>query len=460
MEFIGRKEELNILNDAYLSDKYEGIVVYGRRRIGKSEIIKQSFKNNNIKAIYYECSKATEELNVELMCEAVSKELGIPKPAFKHINEFLSYLFEYASNDKLIFVIDEYPYLRGKDSYLDSVIQTVIDKYRMSSKLKLIICGSYVDVMSELIQENSPLYGRFTYKINVKQMNYLESAEFYPTFSNEDKVKLYSVFGGVPYYNQYIDKNLSVKENIINLIASPNARLLSEAESFLSHEIVKLNNANEVFNAIALGNKKFSDILAKSHVSSSPRLASVLTSLINMDIIEKYYPINDESEKKSLYEITERLSKFYYKYIFRNKSMFYTMPSDTFFDEFIEDDYNTQYVPKEFESITKQYLLIENKNHRINPVLYKIGKYYYDDPKNKINGEFDVVTYSKDGYDFYEVKFRDGKLSDAVVNEEKYQLDKLKIKYNKLGFVSKSGFDIKNSSDYILIDLRDIYKKT
>ena len=176
-----------------------------------------------------------------------------------------------------------------------------------------------------------------------------------------------------------------------------------------------------------------------------------------MDVIEKIYPINDENEKKSYYIITERLSKFYYKYIFKKGSYFNVMSPVDFYDEFIERDFEDFYVPKEFENITKQYLSIKNKNRKINPPLYKIGKYYYDLPKEKKNGEFDCVTLSENGYDFYEVKFTKNPIDDKIVNEEIYQLEKAKIKYNKLGFVSKNGFNISNPANYILISLDDIY---
>ena len=176
-----------------------------------------------------------------------------------------------------------------------------------------------------------------------------------------------------------------------------------------------------------------------------------------MDVIEKINPINDASEKKAYYEITEKLSSFYYKYIFKNNSYFKIMPPDIFFDEFIKNDFNTIYVPHEFENISKQYFIIKNMNHQISPVLYNVGTYYYDDPKNKVNGQFDVVTMSKDGYNFYEVKFTNSPIDDNIVNEEISQLKNLKINYNKLGFISKKGFDIKNKNDYDLISINDLY---
>lgn len=457
MEFIGREEEIKTLTALYKTDRYEGILVYGRRRIGKSELIKESLKGFNGKKVYFECQKASERFNVASISEVIGTEFDIPTPSFETFGEVLDFMFDKAKRENIVLVIDEYPYIRDGKERIDSVFQNKIDLYKMGSRLKLVVCGSYIDVMEQLLSPVNPLYGRFTMKLNVKQMNYLESSKFYPNAKNEDKVAYYSVFGGIPYYNQFIDDRLSVTDNIINLIASPNARLLSEAENFLNGELSKMKNANECFSSIASGNKKYTDILNRSHVSSSPMLSEILKKLIKMDVLEKMNPINDDSEKKAYYEITERLSLFYYKYIFRKNSYFKSMPSDLFFDEFVKEDFYSKHVPFEFERISKQYFEILNKRHAISPILYKIGKYYYDDPKNKVDGEFDVVTLSKDGYDFYEVKSTDAKLNDAVIKEELCQLKKLGIKYNKLGFISKSGFDVKENFGYDLISLDDIY---
>lgn len=457
MRFIGREEEINILRNAYNSNSYEGIAVYGRRRIGKSELIKESYRGINILNLYYECVDASEETNAKFLSEKIAQTFNIPTPDFKTIRECLIYVFKESLNKPLIFVLDEFPYLRKNNTSIDSVIQTIIDEYKNSSKIKFILCGSYIAVMEELLSSNNPLFGRFSIKINVKQMNYYDSAKFYPRLPNEDKVAIYSVFGGIPYYNQFIDDELSVEDNIINLVASSNARLLTEAKDFVALEINKMANANETFTSIAEGNRKFSDILNKSHVSSSPTLVDVLKKLEEMDAISKVSPINDESQKKTIYEISDRLTLFYYRYIFRKLSFFVTMNSRDFFDEFIKDDFYEHFVPKEFERITAQYLIKQNKERKINPPLYKVGKYYYDDPINKTNGEFDLVALNKDGYDFYEAKFSSNPINDSVVNEEIYQLSKIKIKYNRLGFASKSGFDLSNADKYILISLDDIY---
>lgn len=152
-------------------------------------------------------------------------------------------------------------------------------------------------------------------------MDYYESALFYRSFSDEDKVRLYSVFGGVPYYNRLIDNSKTVRENIIDLIASPGARLENEVSIYLNSEISKINNSNAVFETLAKGFSKYKDILDQSHVSSAPTLVDVLDKLMRMDIVKKESPINDENNKrKAGYYICDNLSLFYYKYIYQNAS--------------------------------------------------------------------------------------------------------------------------------------------
>lgn len=255
---------------------------------------------------------------------------------------------------------------------------------RDRSNMKLIICGSYVDTMKELLAKQNPLYGRIDLTLNLKPMDYYESALFYPDFSDEDKVRIYSVFGGIPYYNRLIDGKKSVRENIIELIASPGARLENEVSMYLSSEISKITNANEVFEALAKGFSRYKDILDQSHVSSGPALVDVLDKLIRMDVVDKITPINDENNrKKSGYFISDNLSLFYYKYIFRNSSRMNIMDSDIFYDRYIAEDFETKYVPKVFEDVCRQYLIRRNRKGLMDEIFEKIGKYYYDDPVRK-----------------------------------------------------------------------------
>lgn len=456
--FYGRKKQKKTLLDMIKKTEQMACLIYGRRRIGKSELIKQTLKETEVQSIYYECKQTTEPNNVDSLAEIIGETFQFPKPSFSGIEEVLRFLFQKAEEAPLILVLDEYPYLRQNVRGLDSIIQCVIDQFRDTSHMKLILCGSYVDTMKELLEKQNPLYGRIDRTIDLKPMDYYESSLFYQDFSDEDKVRLYSVFGGIPYYNRLIDSNMSVKENIIQLIASPGARLENEVSMYLSSEISKMTNANEVFETLAKGYSKYKDILDQSNVSSGSTLVDVLDKLIKMDVVKREAPINDEkNKKKSGYFISDNLSLFYYKYIFRNISKMNIMDPEFFYKKYIDEDFETKHVPKIFEDICRQYLIRQNKAGQTEEIFEKIGKYYYDDPVNKRNGEFDIVTLDDLGYIFYEAKFRKEPITEAMVKKEIAQVEQTGLSCYKYGFFSRSGFCCESSADRILISLKELY---
>lgn len=459
MKFFGRTKQLNQLKKEMSADGMRMSLIYGRRRVGKSELVKQAIKESKIKSFYYECKQVTEESNVQSICEVISEVQGLPKLGYTSIEELMDYVFTLAKEENMVFILDEYPYLRESVKGLDSILQSLVDKHRETSKLKLIILGSYVDIMKSLLEHASPLFGRVDLVIDLKQMDYYESALFYPNMSDEDKVRIYSVFGGIPYFNRLVDDKKSVKENIIDLIASPGARLENEVSMYLSAEISKIVNANEVFEALARGFSRYSDILSQSHVSSGPTLVDVLEKLIKMEVVEKKAPINDEDNKKKAgYYICDNLSLFFYRYIFKYSSQLKIMDSDVFYDKYIGMDFEEKYVPHKFEEICRQYLIRQNRLGNIEPVIEKIGKYYYDDPKTRTNGEFDVVTQDEIGYVFYEVKFRKRKTSKEVIDEEIRQVKSTNLNCYKYVFFSRAGFTAEETDEIKHIDLVRLYK--
>ena len=441
------------------SDGMRMSLIYGRRRVGKSELVKQAIKESQIKSFYYECKQVTEESNVQSICEVISEVQGLPKLGYTSIEELMDYVFTLAKYENMVFILDEYPYLRESVKGLDSILQSLVDKHRETSRLKLIILGSYVDIMKSLLEHASPLFGRVDLVIDLKQMDYYESALFYPNMSDEDKVRIYSVFGGIPYFNRLIDDKKTVKENIIDLVASSGARLENEVSMYLNAEISKIVNANEVFEALARGFSRYSDILSQSHVSSGPTLVDVLEKLIKMEVVAKKAPINDEENKKKAgYYICDNLSLFYFRYIFKYSSQLKIMDSDVFYDKYIGKDFEEKYVPHKFEEICRQYLIRQNRLGNIEPVLEKIGKYYYDDPKTRTNGEFDVVTQDEIGYVFYEVKFRKRKTSKEVIDEEIRQVKSTNLNCYKYVFFSRAGFTAKETDEVKHIDLARLYQ--
>lgn len=456
--FYGREAERKKLHTMFHSDGQMISLIYGRRRIGKSELIKQVLKETDITGIYYECKQTTEKNNVDSLAELIGEAFQFPMPAFKDMEQLLQFLFKRSKQEPLILVLDEYPYLRENAKGLDSILQSVIDSNKDTSHMKLIICGSYVDTMKALLARQNPMYGRIDLTISLKPMDYYDSALFYPSFSDEDKVRLFSVFGGIPYYNRLIDSKKSIRENVIDLIASPGARLENEISMYLNSEISKITNANEVFEALAKGFSRYKDLLDQSNVSSGPALVDILDKLIRMDVVAKEAPINNENNrKKSGYFISDNLSLFYYKYIFRNISRMNIMDPDVFYDKYIADDFETKYVPKIFETICKQYLIRRNRKGLMEEPFEKIGKYYYDDPVEKKNGKFDIVTQDDRGYIFYEAKFRKDPVTESMVQNEIRQVTQTGLNCYKYGFFSRSGFLCDQEENQILIELKELY---
>lgn len=459
MKFIGRDNEINQINSELTKNNQSNILIYGRRRIGKSYLINQVLNNYAGIKIYYQCKKIDIKNTLKELSSIIKNELSISYQFhFDDFDMLLEFLFQ--NPKKIVLCIDEYGYLHDSLKGIDSIIQQKIDKYRNNSNLKLVLLGSSLDIMKNLIEKENPLFGRFDLVINLKEQDYYESSLYYKSFSNEDKVMLYSAFGGEPYFNSKIDETKTALENIIDLLIKKDSIGELFVEEIIKSEVNKVSNSYDVLQIIALGVKKHEDIKNKAYVESTASLSQILNKLIKIDVVEKIVPINDENnKKKTLYNIKSNITKFYYKYIYKNLSARENMSTLVFYKTFIQEDFESKFIPSIFENITKQYLIRKNKKENIVNPFYQIGTYWYDDPKNKVNGQFDVVTKDKNGYIFFEVKYQTKPVNDEIVKEEINQLDKLKMNYYKLGFVSKNGFNLSEKNNYILIELNDIFKE-
>lgn len=463
-QFYARTQERERLARAIGRTGQSVSLLYGRRRIGKSALITACFADSPATTIYYECKQTSELGNVRSLADLVSERLGYPPLSFSGIEGLLEFLFRQSEERKIVLALDEYPYLRKTVRGLDSVLQALLDNHKDSSNLSLVLCGSFVEVMRSLLEEDNPLYGRVDLTLALDPMDYYDSANFYPSLACEDKVELYSIFGGIPYYNSLIDPERSVRDNIMELIAEPGARLENEIEMYLKSEISKIENANEVFEALAAGYSSYKDILARSHVSSGPAMVDVLKKLISMNLVEKQTPLNEPNNKRrTRYRIVDGLSHFYYRYIFRYASQRSVMNPDAFFERYIEEDFTTNYVPHAFEDLCRQYLVRQNRAGALDEPFELIGAYSYNDPARKRNGEFDVVTQDRNGFAFYEAKYRATPVSAAMILEEVSQVDATGMPCHTYGFFSRSGFteDARNleieGKRVKLIELEELY---
>lgn len=456
--FYGRKSELQTLSAFYANASTNLGVIYGRRRVGKSLLIKESLKRSGLPFIYLECKQTSEENNLRQLMSLLGLKLGIPPLAVDNFEDAIDFLFKFCKSDATVLVFDEYPFLRDLIPGFDSILQALVDRYKGESKLQIILCGSYIDIMKGILAYKSPLYGRSSFVMNLHPMDYYESAEFYGSYSNEDKIKIYSALGGIPYYNSLIDPSISVEENFIRLFLLPEAILSNEVTLFLAAEVSKVNNANLVLEALGQGARKYSDIATYTKLPASS-LASVLNQLGSLDLISKDYPINaPDNLKKAQYVFRDNMVHFYYKYIYKNISHMGFMNPEKFYDLFIGPDLDTKHIPKQFEGICREFLIRSNKLNRITPPFFKIGRYYYDIPKLKKNGEFDVVTEDQTGFTFYEVKCRNQPMTPAQIEAEIEQVNASPLKAIRYGFISKSGFKkAEYRNDLVLYDLNDLY---
>ena len=458
MDFYGRIEEQKAINYLLNQAGFQSGILYGRRRLGKTELLKHCFENSNKTNIIYQCNQESEKSNIDDLIVIICEKLGVRNINFDSFVDCLDYLFEYAFNNDLLFAIDEYPYIRKLIDGLDSKIQRLIDKYQNKTNLKFFLLGSSISIMEAIQSEKNPLYRRFNLSLLLEEMDYYDSQMFYPNFSKEDKVRLYAAFGGVPFYNKQINPNLSVKENIILLLSGQFSHLLDEMTVNIKEELTKIGNAYSVFSAISDGAFHYSDILAKTHINTSSSLYDTLEVLTKMDLVENISPINDKNNKrKSGYVLTDNATFFYYHFIYHRLSSLKVLSDEAFYDIFIKDDFENNIVPLMFEKIAKQYLTRQNKKGLFDPVLLDIGTYWYDNPIEKKNGQFDVVASTEKGYIIYEVKYTNSPIDNRIIKEEIEQISNTNINVYKYGFISKSGFSIKNN-DYILINLDEIYR--
>lgn len=457
--FVGREREQQRLIEQLTADGQNASLIYGRRRVGKSELILHTmYQTADARLIYYECRQTTMANNAKSLSEVVAGAFGLPPLAFADIEAVLRFIFERACNEKVVLAIDEYPYLRDVTPGMDSILQVLLDTYRDCSHLSLVLCGSYVEVMRSLLERDNPLYGRIDLKIDLQPMDYFESAQFYPERTSADKVRLYSVFGGIPYYNRFIDPEKSVRENLIHLLIEDGARLEDEVPAYLLSEISKISNAHEVFLALADGQTRYRDILAHSGVTSGPTLVNVLNKLIELRLVRRRAPINDpQNRKKAGYVICDGLSSFYYRYLFRYLSQRSVLDPQTFYERFVEQDFETQFVPHAFEEVCRQYLVRKNRAGELDTPFNAIGTYWYDDPATRSNGEFDIVTEDPHGYAFYEAKFRSTPITQQMIDEEIAQVERTGLRCHTYGFFSRSGFEATADERIVLIGIDELF---
>ena len=455
--FIGREKELKALS-AELSTwkKKTAVLIYGKRRVGKSTLIHEAAKEFDGIVVNHLCVTSTFEGNLELIYRSVSESLSLPNIRFDSLFAMMDYLG--TLDRKILLIIDEYPYLKQtkKKNEVDSYMQAVID--RLPGNVKLILCGSYITIMKELLAEENPLFGRFSLIQHIHDFDYYDAAKFYPDLPVLEKAAFYGVFGGCPYVLENLETDKSIKDNIIRLLLPETGLIRSHIENVMLREIQKSFDAR-ILESLGNGKKKYTEIRDQLGGSETGLLDKQLKILLDMETIQKTGPINRRNDKKKqFYEITDNLMRFYFSFIFGTAGTIARIGEEQYYGRNIEETLE-QFVSRRFEGIALQYFHRMAVWEKI-PDIEDFGSYWYDDPVNKTNGEFDcVIMRTGNRYDFYECKFFDRPMTLKECEQEKQQLREIQgIEVSGMGFVCPGGFNFEGKTEFTLIDGEALYQ--
>lgn len=453
--FVGRQKEIQIIEE-FADKRNQALLVYGKRRVGKTTLINHAL-NNKKNFICFECLKDTLEENVKLFVNLCGSK-GVVIPEYVSRDSFVS-LFQYLNtlDSRFYIVIDEYPYLKelNDSQTIDSHFQSIIDNYL--SNINLIISGSQVRMMETVLKEGNPLFGRFNKIIKLRELNYIEAKEFYPSYSIYDSIIMRSIFGGSPFVNQEIDDSLNYEDNIIHTLLDENSMIYQYADKVLLTDVSGELQARRILSYLGNSRKKYKEIQDKLDNKNTGIINRALDSLVELELVRKVQPINKKTDKKKgYYEISDNVLRFYYTYIYQNKNIIQDIGTRNFYNNYIKDTL-ISFVSLRFEDQVKEYYSLLSRNNIRNDIK-EIGTYYYDDPISQTNGQFDVAINCNDGYEICEVKYYKDPLSVDLINHEVDQISKIKeIKVERISLVNVNGFT-NNDLPYKQIDGEAIYK--
>jgi len=437
--FIGRERELATLNKLYASNKFEFIVIYGRRRVGKTALINQFIEGKN--AIYFMGVESNAKQNLENFSKSIIEyNTGIEtETSFLSFQAALEYVFKLSEKERLILAIDEYPYVARSSKSLASTLQLLIDKYKDSSKLMLILCGSSMSYMEDhILAYKAPLYGRRTAQMKLVPFDFDETCRYFKNFSDEDKALIYGIVGGTPQYLLQMNDELSVEDNIKNTYLNPTSSLFEEPENLLKQEVREPALYNAIITAIATGASRMSEISSK--VGEDTNICSAyVKNLVALGIIQKETPYGKKASRKSVYSIEDNMFRFWYRFVPENNSIIARGAADLAYKRI--EPFLSDYMGKVFEEICKQYLwklLLAGKC----PVEFSsLGRWWGNDPIEKSQAEIDILAeQDKNTALFGECKWTNEKV-DLGVLETLVKRSEL-FSYKKVHYYlfAKSGF--------------------
>lgn len=471
--FIGREKEKAILQEFYDKEGTSLTVIYGRRRIGKSTLIAEFAKDK--KTIFYTATKVGKQRNLELFSRQVVS-FFMPKVDdiyFNTTEAVFDFIDKNVGKDKVVIVIDELSYWAEADEALLSVLQKYIDTMWQDNNVKIILCGSSLSFMeNKVLSEKSPLFGRRDSQIKLGPFDFLDTAKFVPSYSNEDKAICYGITGGVAKYLALIDPSKSIDHNIIKLFFRTDGYLYDETRNLLTQEFSDVSIVNNIVEQIANGETTLNAISTKINEKETTVLYS-LDKLIGVGLVERKTCITDEkNKKKTQYVLNDNMFKFWYKFIPKAVSVIEMGEGELYYNKVVKPLLHS-YMGSVFEEMCRYYTLKEGISSKFGCFLTSVGTWWgvekvrdYDDKSRTQSADIDVVGISEIDKKAIvgECKFKNEKIDKCVYETlvRRARLIDPKYKITKYLLFSLSGytdwFNKMEDEDVLLFTLDSLYK--
>ena len=431
--FVGRETELKEFRRIFNSDRFEFVVVYGRRRIGKTTLISKACEG--FTTIFHLATKTTEKKTLSDLVVSMYEGLGEGEGlSFRDLDAFLDYVGKKSSDRAIVLVIDELPFLAKSIPDAMGSLQRFIDLKASKTKLKLVLSGSSVSFMEhQVLGDKSPLYGRRTAQIRLLPFDLQETRRLYRG-SLEETALVQMISGGVPLYISYFSLEESLEKNIQRLFYNSNGLLYNEPLNILNMEVNEPQTFFTVLELLAHGANKQVELADKSGMSS-PNMSYYLSTLQEIGLVDKKLPFGEKNRNRTIWYIKDGLFLFYFKHVHQFRTMIERGLTDGVL-AWLGKTLRTSF-GKQFEEICKTHVL-RNADH---PII-KIGSWWGSDPISRREEEIDVVAQTIEGtMIFGECKFT----NDPMASNE-YD-DLVRISKNVKGgknmqywFFSASGF--------------------
>lgn len=424
--WLGREHELNALKRIAASDRAEFLLLYGRRRVGKSELIDQFLKSQpGVRLLSREEAEMLQlKQGSEVLAEHFRDGLLKTNP-FTKWDSFFSYIADKAE-ERVVVALDEFPYLVEANRSLPSLLQYHWDQKLRKTKIFLILCGSSIAMMESLMGSKSPLYGRRTSQLLLKPLRF---ADALPQLGPMRRaVEAYSVFGGTPAYLVEYDRRNDLWSNIREKIMSPERALYRDPEFVLRQEVREPRSYFSILESIAKGNTRLGHIINDTGLDKGV-VAKYLGVLMDLHLVSREVPVTEKTPSKSrkgVYRLSDHYFRFWFRFVYPHMQAIEEGRQSRLMDEVLRPRLD-EFVGPIFEQVAREALQVADRMDQLPFRMMKIGRWWDKD------AEIDLIGIGERENLFCEVKW-----SDNVDASE--EVRKLQEKAAGVGLSGKSHF--------------------